>query len=375
MPGDKITMLPDSVVQRYSLDAGREVAALSLYLDISADGSVIESTHSRIERVPIAANLRHEQVSALATEAALTDPELAARLPFGSALAVLWRLTLASVAQRERVRGKPEPRFRADFSFRIDRLPEGERVRIEPRLRDAPLDRIVAEMMILANSLWGGLLAEHTVPGIYRSQQAGRVRMSTQALPHEGLGVEQYIWATSPLRRYVDLVNQRQLIALLRNERPPLGAKDAALFSIISAFDARHTAYQDFQQRMERLWCLRWVSQEGLRQTEAVVVREDVVRLARAPFYVRLPGMPAIAPGRRIMVELNDPDEVDLSIQARFIEVSSATDPDPIEPDTETEVMASDPGNPHHPDTDGPAEPPPASGPGAETSRALAPGG
>jgi len=330
MPGDKITMLPDPLVARYSLDAGREVAALSLYLDVSADGSDIEASHSRVERVPIAANLRHEQVSAQITEASLESDAGARALPFGLALQVLWRVTLASVARRERMRGKPEPRFRADFSFRIDRGPEGERVRIEQRLRDAPLDRIVAEMMILANSHWGGLLAEHAVPGIYRSQQAGRVRMSTQALPHEGLGVSQYIWATSPLRRYVDLVNQRQLLALLRDQPPPLGAKDAALFSIISAFDARHTAYQDFQQRMERLWCLRWMRQEGLDRADAVVVREDVVRLARAPFYFRLPGLPAVAPGRRIVVDLSDPDEVDLSVQARFVALSSETDTDDI---------------------------------------------
>ena len=328
MPGDKITMLPDPLVARYSLDAGREVAALSLYLDVSADGSDIEASHSRVERVPIAANLRHEQVSAQVTEASLESDAGARALPFGPALQVLWRVTLASVARRERMRGKPEPRFRADFSFRIDRGPEGERVRIEQRLRDAPLDRIVAEMMILANSHWGGLLAEHAVPGIYRSQQAGRVRMSAQALPHEGLGVSQYIWATSPLRRYVDLVNQRQLLALLRDQPPPLGAKDAALFSIISAFDARHTAYQDFQQRMERLWCLRWMRQEGLERTDAVVVREDVVRLAHAPFYFRLPGLPPVAPGRRIVVDLSDPDEVDLSVQARFVALSSETDTD-----------------------------------------------
>lgn len=347
MPGDKITMLPDPVVARYSLDAGREVAALSLYLDVSADGSDIEASHSRIERVPIAANLRHEQVSAQVTEAALASDDTARDLHFGPALRVLWRVTLASVARRERMRGKPEPRFRADFSFRIDRGPDGERVRIEQRLRDAPLDRIVAEMMILANSQWGGLLAEHEVPGIYRSQQAGRVRMSTQALPHEGLGVSQYIWATSPLRRYVDLINQRQLLALLRDQPPPLGAKDAALFSIISAFDARHTAYQDFQQRMERLWCLRWIAQEQLDRTDAVVVREDVVRLARAPFYFRLPGLPAVAPGRRIVVDLSDPDEVDLSVQARFVALSSETDADDIqveEPPAEEAGSAVQPG-------------------------------
>ena len=155
--------------------------------------------------------------------------------------------------------------------------------------------------------------------------------MSTQALPHDGLGVSQYIWATSPLRRYVDMINQRQLLALLRDQPPPLGAKDAALFSIISAFDARHTAYQDFQQRMERLWCLRWIAQEQLDRTDAVVVREDVVRLARAPFYFRLPGLPTVAPGRRIVVDLSDPDEVDLSVQARFVALSSETDTDDIQ--------------------------------------------
>jgi len=160
--------------------------------------------------------------------------------------------------------------------------------------------------------------------------------------------VKCYAWSTSPLRRYVDLVNQRQLIALLSGERPPYGAKDAALFSIISAFDARHGAYQDFQQRMERLWCLRWMTQQGFGRTEAVVVREDVVRLARAPFYFRLPGMPALASGRRIVVDLSEHDEVDLSVQARFIEVSSAGEPDDtaIEPDEQDDsapVAAGEP--------------------------------
>ncbi|NBU26534.1 MAG: RNB domain-containing ribonuclease, partial [Gammaproteobacteria bacterium] len=112
MPGDKITMLPDPVVARYSLDAGREVAALSLYLDVSADGSDIEASHSRIERVPIAANLRHEQVSAQVTEAALASDDAARDLHFGPALRVLWRVTLASVARRERMRGKPKAPIR-----------------------------------------------------------------------------------------------------------------------------------------------------------------------------------------------------------------------------------------------------------------------
>jgi exoribonuclease-2 len=322
MPGDKITMLPQRAVGLFSLDAGRVVPALSLYLDIDPECRRIERHHSRLERVAIADNLRHDEIGEHFTEASLTDPMAAASLPQGSALAVLWRLTLASCSERERVRGKPEPRFRTDFSFRIERVEGRERVRIETRRRDAPLDRIVAEMMILANSLWGQLLAEHQVPGIYRSQQAGRVRMSTHALPHEGLGVQQYIWSTSPLRRYVDLVNQRQLIAVLGNEQAPYGPRDASVFAVISGFESRHTAYQDFQQQMERLWCLRWLDQEQVRETDAVVVREDLVRLVAAPLYFRLAGPSGLAPGRPIRIAIDALDEIDLSLQARYLGLS-----------------------------------------------------
>lgn len=319
MPGDKITMLPDPAVGVFSLDQGRTVPALSLYLDIPADCSRIEAHHSRAERVTIVDNLRHDEIGERYTEDLLADAKLAAHLPHGHALSVLWHLTLASSKERERVRGKPEPRFRTDFSFRIDRENGSERIEIVTRQRGAPLDRIVAEMMILANSLWGELLTEHQVTGIYRSQQAGRVRMSTQALEHEGIGVAQYIWSTSPLRRYVDLVNQRQLIALLAGDRPTYGPKDASIFSIITAFESRHTAYQDFQQRMERLWCLRWLKQEGIRRTEAVVVREDVVRLVAAPLYFRIAGLPSLPPGRPIAIEIDEYDEVDLSVTARHL--------------------------------------------------------
>jgi len=138
---------------------------------------------------------------------------------------VLWRLTLALAAQRERVRGKPEPRARADFSFYVERANGDERVRIVQRRRDAPLDRIVAEMMILANSEWALMLADHGVPAVYRSQQAGRVKTGTHPLPHQGLGVPQYMWTTSPLRRYADLVNQRQLLAVLAGSLAPGGGQ------------------------------------------------------------------------------------------------------------------------------------------------------
>jgi exoribonuclease-2 len=137
--------------------------------------------------------------------------------------------------------------------------------------------------------------------------------------------VPQYIWSTSPLRRYVDLVNQRQLVALLTGERAPFGPRDAALFSVISGFEAKHSAYADFQNRMERFWCLRWVQQQGLSRAQAVVVREDLVRLADAPLYFRLAAMPALAGGRRIEVELAGIDLISLSLDARFVALAESS--------------------------------------------------
>jgi len=312
MPGGKFTMLPEAAIRPYSLDAGGMRPALSLYVDLDETGTAIVNRFSRVDRVHVAENLRHDLLDAVVTEQALDDP--GAPMPFGAQLRALWKLTLALSAQRDRVRGKPEPRFRTDFTFYVD----GEDVRIVQRRRDAPLDRIVAEMMILANSEWGRLLADHAVPGIYRSQQAGRVRMTTHPLAHQGLGVTQYVWSTSPLRRYVDLTNQRQIVAVLSGGRAPYSPNDADLFSIISAFDARHAAYGEFQTKMERFWCLRWVAAQGLRRADAVVVRDDLVRLADAPLYFRLPDLPTLSAGRRVVVDILATDEIDLSIEARY---------------------------------------------------------
>lgn len=327
MPGDKITMLPDVAIERWSLDAGRHLPALSMYVDLDETGTRIVEGFSRVDRVKVVENLRHDRLEGMVTEALLDEaPETPAPpdLPQAFALRALWRLTLALGAERDQIRGKPEPRNRVDFSFYIDREADGhETVRIVQRRRDAPLDRIVAELMILANARWGRLLADHRVPGIYRIQPPGtRVRMATHAAPHAGLGVPQYAWCTSPLRRYVDLVNQRQVIAVLSGRPPPYVGGDSDLFAVLSSFDAKYDAYADFQSRMERWWCLRWLKQEGLERVDAVVTREDMARLVHAPLVLRVTGMPMLAPGRRIVIDLVEQDELDLTIHARFVDVA-----------------------------------------------------
>ena len=109
----------------------------------------------------------------------------------------------------EAKRGRPSAGSSLDYTFSV----EDDRVRIVPRKRGAPLDKLVSEMMIVANSTWGELLAERDVAAIYRVQSTGKVRFSLHAEGHEGLGVSAYAWMSSPLRRYVDLINQWQLAA------------------------------------------------------------------------------------------------------------------------------------------------------------------
>ena len=152
--------------------------------------------------------------------------------------------------------------------------------------------------------------------------------MVTHAAPHQGLGVDQYAWSTSPLRRYTDLVNQWQILACAEHgvTAPlvaPFKPRDATLFSVVSGFDAAYAAYNDFQQTMERYWCLRWLGQENAKTAEAVVLKDEVLRLVEIPLIVRLAGMPPVARGAQVKLDIIRWDELDLTLEARLLEVAA----------------------------------------------------
>lgn len=360
MPGHKITMLPDHVVQAYTLVEGRDCPGLSLYLTIDESSLEIRGHETKIERVPIAANLRHDQLDDVITEASLSG-DAPADYPFAAELAFAFRLARELKARREIVRGKPETFNRPDYSFRLEGVagaePTGdESVVIAQRRRGAALDLIVAEAMILANSTWGGWLDQCKVPGIYRSQASllpgVKVRMGTKAVPHAGIGVPQYAWSTSPLRRYVDLVNQWQIIACARHGHTaalaaPFRPKDASLFSIISAFDAAHAAYGDFQRGIERYWALRWLAQNGITELNATVMKDGLVRADELPLVFRASGTESLPRGVHVRVRLNATDLLTLDVHATLVEridtVQSADDAADSEGDGEDDSASSGP--------------------------------
>lgn len=311
MPGDKITMLPDSVVQAFTLSADKVCPSLSMYLEVDADTLAVLGTESRIERIHIAANLRHDTLEPL-----FNEDTLAAGMQdflFASELTLLWNL-----AQKlEATRGKSSDNCiqQVDYNFHV----ENDRVSISTRQRGSPIDKVVAELMIFVNSEWGKLLATHDVAGIYRTQSNGKVRMSTVPAPHQGLGVAQYMWSSSPLRRYIDFVNQRQIISLLREDPPAYTKNDTTLFAVIRDFDAAYVLYNEFQRNMERYWCLRWLLQENIQQAEALVLRENLVKLVHIPLISRIPSLPELPPNTRVILEIGEIDLLDLNFNARFI--------------------------------------------------------
>ncbi len=334
MPGWKITMLPDSVVQTYTLTEGRDCPAVSLYVTLDEATLEVRASETKVERVPIVANLRHDQLDSVITEASLTG-QAPADYAHAPELAFAFRLAQALKGRREVVRGKPENFNRPDYNFKLERAPGqqgepdgSESVVISTRQRGAPLDLIVAEAMILANSTWGGWIAECGVPGIYRSQASMmpgvKVKMGTRPAPHAGMGVAQYTWATSPLRRYVDLVNQWQILACVRHGRTaalaaPFKPKDAGLFSIISGFDAAYAAYNDFQNAIERWWTLRWLEQNQVAELEASVMKDGLVRADTLPLVFRVGGTESLPRGARVRARVAGVDLLTLELHATLL--------------------------------------------------------
>jgi len=360
MPGFKITMLPDALVQHFTLQEGRACPAVSLYVEIDEATLELRGSRSLIEQVPIAHNLRHDQLEQWVTGAWLRGeaaadtkadpPDVLVQLQ--PELAFLHRLACALKERRELVRGKPETFNRPDYNFRLREGADGEPlgnevVEISTRQRGAPLDLIVAEAMILANSSWGAWLAELGVPGIYRSQASlapgVKVRMGTRAAPHAGIGVKCYAWSTSPLRRYTDMVNQWQIIACIRHGSTaalaaPFKPKDAQLLAIISGFEDAYGAYNAHQGAMERYWTLQYVAQNAVTDLVGTVFKDNMFRADNLPLVLPIMGAQGLPRGAQVRVRLGVPDLITLDINGTVVERLDLDDADTFdEPSDDSE--------------------------------------
>lgn len=340
MPSDKITMLPDCVSAAFSLQAGQTCPALSLYVTLDADFNIISSRNA-LENVPIVANLRIENLE-LIFNAQTVCQSNTLDYPFKVALEKLWQWA----NQLEIVRGKANPNRapQIDFNIQVD---ADEMVQIVPRERGAPIDKLVSELMIFANSTWGRQLTQAGLAAIYRSQSMGKVRMGTSPAPHIGLGVAHYTWSSSPLRRAVDLVNQRQLISLVTEQAPVYKPNQTELFSIVRDFELAYQAYRQFQDKMERFWCIRYLQQQQINQLTGVVTRLHTLRVQSLPLFLQGVAFAELPVGAIVQVAITECDEWSLEIGCRVLDFTAqvpnaASNEDEeveTEPETEAELV------------------------------------
>ena len=338
MPGNKITMLPEALVRHFTLEEGSARPALSLYLLLSPTNEILGS-RTVLDAVPVVANLRHDSLEPLFNEATLAqDPGI--DYPFKAELRRLWELALVLEKRRGASDNGPQ---RLDYNFVVT----GEHIDIVARKRGSPMDKLVAELMIFVNSEWGRLLKEGGYAGIYRAQSAGKVRMTTEAAPHQGLGLEQYAWSSSPLRRAVDLCNQRQLLAMIAGEPPVYPKNSPLLFAVMRDFDQTYSAYAEFQTRMERYWCLRYLEQEGISELAVSVWREGLVRVDKLPLVLRVGGITEHPPGTHLRLRVLRIDYLQLEAELQVLGLDRAAGvldtPVDVEADAEIETVVDVP--------------------------------
>ena len=310
-PGGKITMLPDTAIADFTLNEASVCPALSMYVEITDQTWQPVGHITRLDKIAIAANLRHECLEIDFNQEKLQQSDQS--YAFQNELTLLWHFS----GVLEAARGKtPDPKLppRVDYTFKVD----NDRVTIIDRLRGNPIDRVVSELMIFVNATWGKWLADTDTMALYRTQQNGKVKMSTKPAPHVGLGVAQYAWSSSPLRRYVDLINQRQLIALVQGNPAPYPPKSETLYTVLRDFELAYEAYNDFQRKMERYWCLRWLMQEQASTVSGSVIKENLVRLQGLPLVAQVPSLPDLAVGTEVRLTIQGIDLLGMELNCTF---------------------------------------------------------
>lgn len=276
-PGDKLTMLPKEIVKEYSLDENKILPVVSIYFELSNDLEIVDY-FTTLEKIKIHTNLRNEVLEPIFN----VENKDSSAIPHIKELQLLHQL--ANKLSKER--GKPTTNeFAVEYSITFD---DAHKICIKQRQKNNALNKTVSELMILANCSWGRLLANSFIPAIYRVKQGNTsVHSSSSPNSHEGLNVDYYTWATSPLRRSIDLINQMQIIKLIQKEKP-LKSEDLTFATILANFDDTYSQYINFQNRMETYWSLRYIEQEQLKKLTATFIYKYLVQVDGMPLKLNL---------------------------------------------------------------------------------------
>lgn len=264
LPEGKVPMMPESLCDgASSLQPGVDRPALGLVIKLDSEGAVAEfDVEEALVRVE--ARVTYEEADAILAGA----PSPVARALHGLAEA-------AESLRTERLRVSSLTLDRREVAIHVE---DGD-VQIVTYRTDDLARRTVAEWMIQACSGCAAWCRERSIPTLYRRQDAPagdrpptdrrlrpfelsailrtvrRAEMTTHPDPHAGLGVECYTQVTSPLRRYADLSQHRQIKAWLHDEPPPFRTPD--LHALFEELGELQLAHGRVERESRRFWLLR----------------------------------------------------------------------------------------------------------------------
>ena len=275
LPDERISMFPTEVSEDLSsLREGEIRPAVSLLMEVDAQGGVLQHRFS-LSWIRVKQRLSYED-----TDRGMEDP--------GQAVGALFRMAKAWREERAR-RGAlllPLP----EVTVRVE---EEGALCLEQRDRESPSQILVSEMMIQANWLAARWLRSSGTPSIYRSQTEPRERIlegregdlflnyrqrkllsragfDLEPAVHHGLGVEVYTTVTSPIRRFQDLVMQRQMASLIRGGPPPYGREE--LERILAESEELLSQAAQLEQTRQRYWLLKHLDTRKGEETSALVL-------------------------------------------------------------------------------------------------------
>ncbi len=276
MPDLKIPMLPSRLAEDIcSLRENEVRPAMSLFARVTKDAQVVDYSFTpSLIRV-------HRQ---------LTYNEVNSSFDSDASLKMLY--DIARGFNRQRVANNALQIRLPEISVRVH---NGSEISVKKVDRESPGRILVSEMMIMANWLMARYLTDHDMPAIFRSQPQpkarlyspmeegtlfqnwmqrrllSRVVLGPKAEPHSGLGLDAYTTATSPIRKYYDLVTQRQLRACFGMETPYSAAD---IEHIIAVLDEPLSHAALVQSRRHRYWIMKYLESKIGTRAEAIVLEK-----------------------------------------------------------------------------------------------------
>ncbi len=306
LPEATIRMLPDAIAcDSASLIAGVERHVLTTDLKLSAAGDLADYAIYP-SRLKVAKRLSYERADAMIAAESDAPEALKVRRLYEAAKMLRERRRAAGaviVSRRE-----PKVKVAADGSIEVSVIDNA-----------SPSRMLVAEFMVLSNHVLARHAANNRIPIIYRVQPSGggdlatlRPRLSIYPEYHAGIGLDCYAQISSPIRRYMDLVLQRQIVAALAEGTAKLPYQADELLTVIANAEASDASSKELERRAKRYWTLRFLERECLSAPLEAIVTRDGASAALFDYGVRgsLHGAPNIPSQTRILAQISTIDPV-----------------------------------------------------------------